>query len=121
MSETRLDPELGPARLCPGCHEFWPLDATFWHLRDGRLDPRWPARCRACCIDYSAARRRMAQSIERQERLAIPAPREGRCNALMHYSGRCGRRANHRLKCRSIAAMAAEAARKFPRPARIAA
>ncbi len=51
-TDLRDDPILGPVRLCPTCSEEWPFDDEFWHMRDGRLSPSWPRRCRACCSDY---------------------------------------------------------------------
>lgn len=37
--------ELGLERLCRGCGEFWPVDATFWYFtRRGKV----LGRCRAC-------------------------------------------------------------------------
>lgn len=32
-SPTSIDPELGPIRRCPGCHEWWPDDDEFFTTR----------------------------------------------------------------------------------------
>lgn len=61
---TRVDPELGPEKLCAVCGEWWPLDDEFWYFRvipagesyvsRGRMYVRTVAarhvyaRCRAC-------------------------------------------------------------------------
>ena len=111
---TRIDPELGPVRRCLGCGEEWPFDAEFWHLVDGKLDKRWPARCIACGLDYYAARRRAKMQMSRLSRPldpTVPDPTDGCCNAVLRH-GRCGRRPGHRLSCRSVAAMERDAARK---------
>jgi hypothetical protein len=107
----RDDPELGVVRLCGACGEEWPFDSEFWHITDGRLDKRWPRRCIACCNDYYAQRRRLAQRIERHQRRAT-APKEGRCGAPMRSHQRCGRQAGHSLGHRSVSAMRQDAARK---------
>lgn len=110
----RTDSELGIVRRCPGCDEEWPFDAEFWHLRDGAMDKRWPARCIACCLDYYAERRRIKMQLSRLARPVnedVPEPVEGLCNAILLH-GRCARRLGHNLSCRSTAAMARDAARR---------
>jgi hypothetical protein len=107
----RDDPELGAVRLCGACGEEWPFDSEFWHLRNGVLDKNWPRRCIACCSEYHAQRRRLAQRIERHQRRAI-APKEGRCGAAMRSHQRCGRQMGHPYGHRSVTAMRVDAARK---------
>jgi hypothetical protein len=110
---TRDDPELGLVRRCSACAEEWPFDAEFWHILEGKLDKRWPARCIACCLDYFAQRRRLRMELSRMSRPVddLAPPVEGNCNAILRH-GRCGRRLGHRLACRSVEAMAHDAARK---------
>jgi hypothetical protein len=103
----REDPELGLVRMCPECRDEWPFDGEFWHIRDGKLDGNRPARCRACCVDYYAKRRRIQQIVTRENR-RIPEPVPGRCNALMETHDRCGRRPLHRLGHRSYTALERE-------------
>lgn len=114
----RDDPELGRVRLCGTCHEEWPFDADFWHLINGALNPAWPARCIACCAEYYAQRRRLAQQIAKSERVFL-IPAAGRCGAKMSAGRVCGRHAGHLARHRSVAAMRDEAERK--RDSRVAA
>lgn len=106
---VREDPELGPVRLCPGCGEEWPFDDTFWHIDGDGLAKAWPSRCRACCLEYFAERRRIRQAIVRRDR-TLPPRIEGRCNVVMR-GGRCGRFAGHDLGHRTTLAMAEDSAR----------
>lgn len=49
--------EIGLERLCPCCHEFWPLDTEFWRIHTG-TPSGVQARCRACAaVDRSERRR----------------------------------------------------------------
>lgn len=66
----RVDPVLGPEKLCNVCGEWWPLDEEFWYCKRyevgdtayaaGRPYVRqssgvhWYSRCRACWADRSA-------------------------------------------------------------------
>ena len=109
----REDPELGIVRLCRACGEEWPFDSEFWHLRNGKMDDRWPWRCIACCVEYKAARHRIRQEISRDRRRTPPAL-PGRCNARMRY-GRCGRTAGHGYTHRDYRVMQDEAFRRKER------
>jgi hypothetical protein len=69
-STRRVDPELGPEKLCTTCGEWWPLDEEFWYLKryragdvetsGGRTYVRQTSgatvqsRCRACWAERSA-------------------------------------------------------------------
>lgn len=45
--------ELGDEQLCPGCGEFWPVDAEFFSMSARHLSYV----CRACQAENLAARR----------------------------------------------------------------
>lgn len=113
---VREDPELGRVRLCGSCHEEWPFDGEFWHMRDGDLNPAWPARCIACCAEYYAQRRRLTQQVAKAERVHL-IPAAGRCGATMTKGLLCGRYPGHSGSHRSVHAMRDEAARKRPKVA----
>ena len=107
----RDDPLLGRVRLCSACGDEWPFDAEFWHMRDGGLSPAWPARCIACCAEYYAAKRRLAMTLERAERVFL-IPDSSRCGTALRGGRYCGRKPGHSTEHRSMETVAAEAQRR---------
>lgn len=113
-AQYRDDPVLGRVRLCPGCGDEWPFDDEFWHMRNGRLDGNRPARCRACCADYTALRRRARMTFVRDGRGRRLAPPD-RCGRRLADGGFCGRLPAHRYGCRSVEALEDDARRQYVR------
>lgn len=65
--------ELGLQRLCPDCHQWWPLDADFWCFRtqDG-----WISRVCKVCFNVEVGQRRRAREAaaeaDRRHRASLP-------------------------------------------------
>lgn len=52
MSLILVDAELGPIKLCPKCHEWWPADPEFYY-RSTSTRCGLQSWCRACWSEYA--------------------------------------------------------------------
>lgn len=48
----------GPAKRCSCCGEVWPKDEEFFSLmKTGKRPGKWHSWCRACVVEWTAAKR----------------------------------------------------------------